>query len=180
MPGRMPSHSSAIAEYPVRTGLTEMNLAPRRRRPDSASLIGFESWSSATPNIRNSFVRSQSGSPNSQKLPPIVYIPAAAMLTEQNPPCAAKFGVPNWVAQNPVNDWLWSRPVKKASFFGSSARIFDSHDSAVAIASSHSISRNSPTPRSPTRNSGLVSLAGEYCCMMPEAPLPQITPRLTG
>ena len=40
------------------------------------------------------------------------------MLTEQNPPCAAKFGVPNWVAQKPVSDWLWSRPVKKASFFG--------------------------------------------------------------
>ena len=125
-------------------------------------------------------MRSQSGSPNSQKLPPIVYMPAAAILTEQNPPCAAKFGVPNCVAQNPVSDWLWSRPVKKASFFGSSARIFDSHDNAVAIASSHSISRNSPAPRSPTRSSGLVSLAGEYCCMMPEAPLPQITPRLTG
>ena len=28
-------------------------------------------------------------------------------------------------------------------------------------------------------SSGLVNLAGEYCCMMPEAPLPQITPRLT-
>ena len=71
-------------------------------------------------------MRSQSGSPNSQKLPPIVYMPAAAMLTEQNPPCAAKLGVPNCVAQKPVNDWLWSRPVKKASFFGSSARIFAS------------------------------------------------------
>ena len=103
-------------------------------------------------------MRSQSGSPNSQKLPPIVYMPAAAMLTEQNPPCAAKFGVPNCVAQNPVSDWLWSRPVKKASFFGSSARIFASQDSAVAIASSHSISRNSPAPRSPTRSSGLVNL----------------------
>jgi hypothetical protein len=44
-------------------------------------------------------------------------MPAAAMLTEQNPPCAAKFGVPNWAAQYPVNAWLWSRPVKKASFF---------------------------------------------------------------
>ena len=103
-------------------------------------------------------MRSQSGSPNSQKLPPIVYMPAAAMLTEQKPPCAAKLGVPNWVAQNPVNDWLWSRPVKKASFFGSSARIFDSQPTAVAIASSHSISRNSPAPRSPTRSSGLLQL----------------------
>ena len=72
-------------------------------------------------------MRSQSGSPNSQKLPPIVYMPAAAMLTEQNPPCAAKFGVPNCVAQNPVSDWLWSRPVKKASFFGSVSRIGASH-----------------------------------------------------
>ncbi len=66
------------------------------------------------------------------------------MLTEQNPPCAAKLGVPNCVAQKPVIDWLWSRPVKKASFFGSSARIRASHSTAVAIASSHSISRNSP------------------------------------
>ena len=75
---------------------------------------------------QKSLVRSQSGSPNSQKLPPSVYMPAAAMLTEQKPPCAAKFGVPNCVAQKPVSDWLWSRPVKKASFFGSSARIVDS------------------------------------------------------
>ena len=56
----------------VRTGFTVMNLAPRLRRPDSAVLIGLESWSSATPNIRNNSVRSQSGSPNSQKLPPSV------------------------------------------------------------------------------------------------------------
>src|SRR5204863_1973644 len=128
---------------------------------DRANLIGFESWSSATPNIKKRRVRSQSGSPNSQKLPPSVYMPAAAMLTEQNPPCAAKFGVPNWVAQNPVKDWLWSRPVKNASFLGSSARIFDSQSTAVAIASTHSISRNSPEPRSPTRISGFDNRAGE-------------------
>ena len=90
----------------MRTGLTETNLAPRRRSPESAILIGFESWSSATPNIMKKRVCSQSGSPNSQKLPPSVYIPAAAMLTEQNPPCAAKFGVPNWAAQYPVSAWL--------------------------------------------------------------------------
>ncbi len=125
-------------------------------------------------------VCSQSGSPNSQKLPPKVYMPAAAMLTEQNPPCAAKFGVPNWAAQYPVNAWLWSRPVKKASFFGSLARIGASHSTAVAKASSHSISRKTPEPRSPTRFKGLRSFAGDCCCMMPEAPLPQITPRLTG
>ena len=41
------------------------------------------------------------------------------MLTEQKPPCAAKLGVPNFMAHQPVSDWLWSRPVKKASFFGS-------------------------------------------------------------
>src|SRR5207244_11690308 len=128
---------------------------------DNASLVGFESGSSATPSIRKRRVRSQSGSPNSQKLPPSVYMPAAAILTEQNPPCAAKFGVPNWVAQNPVSDWLWSRPVKKASFLGSSARIRPSQPSAVSIASSHSISRNSPEPRSPTRKSGLDRRAGE-------------------
>ena len=45
------------------------------------------------------------------------------MLTEQNPPCAAKFGVPNCLAHQPVSDWLWSRPVKNASFFGSVARM---------------------------------------------------------
>ncbi len=83
------------------------------------------------------------------------------MLTEQNPPCAAKFGVPNCVAQNPVSDCDWSRPVKKASFLGSSALIFASHSTAVEIASSHSISRNSPLPRSPTRMSGFLSLAGD-------------------
>jgi hypothetical protein len=33
---------------------------------------------------------------------------------------------------------------------------------------------------SPSSLSGFFSLAGEYCCMMPDAPLPQITPRLTG
>ena len=41
------------------------------------------------------------------------------MLTEQKPPWAAKFGVPNWLAHQPVSDCDWSRPVKKASFFGS-------------------------------------------------------------
>ena len=35
------------------------------------------------------------------------------MLTEQNPPCAAKLGVPNCLAHQPVKDWLWSRPVNK-------------------------------------------------------------------
>src|SRR5438477_8162282 len=134
-----------------------MNLAPRRRSPERASLIGFESWSSATPNIRKRWVRSQSGSPNSQKLPPNVYMPAAAMLTEQNPPCAAKLGVPNWVAQNPVSDWLWARRVKKASFFGASAGVFDSEPTAVAIAASHSVWRHAAALRSPARGRGLLS-----------------------
>ena len=57
--------------------------------------------------------------------------------------------------------------MKKASFFGSVARIADSHSTAVAIASSHSISRNTPEPRSPTRFNGLRSFAGDCCCMMP-------------
>ena len=38
------------------------------------------------------------------------------------------------------------------------ARIDDSHSTAVAIASSHSISRNSPEPRSPTRAQRLLEL----------------------
>ena len=49
------------------------------------------------------------------------------MLTEQKPPCAAKFGVPNCLAHQPVNDWLWSRPVKNASLRGSVARMSPSH-----------------------------------------------------
>ena len=83
------------------------------------------------------------------------------MFTEQNPPWAAWFGVPNWLAHQPVSAWLWSRPVKKASFFGSSARIFFIRSATMVSASSHSISSNSPDPRSPTRRSGLVSRAGE-------------------
>ncbi len=102
------------------------------------------------------------------------------MFTEQNPPWAAKLGVPNCFAHQPVSDWLWSRPVKKASRFGSLARTAPSHSVAMRSASSHSISRNSPLPRSPVRSSGLRSLAGEYCCMIPADPLPQSTPRFTG
>ena len=70
---------------------------------------------------------SQSGSPNSQNEPPNVYMPAAAMLTEQKPPWAAKLGVPNWLAHQPVSDWDWSRPVKKASFFRIGLRMSPSH-----------------------------------------------------
>ena len=33
-------------------------------------------------------------------------MPAAAMLTEQKPPCAAKLGVPYIIAHHPVSDWL--------------------------------------------------------------------------
>ena len=51
--------------------------------------IGFEAWSSATPQSIKYFVLSQSGSPNSQNENPVVYKPAAAIFTEQNPPCAA-------------------------------------------------------------------------------------------
>jgi hypothetical protein len=103
-------------------------------------LIGLESWSSATPNIRKYLVFSQSGSPNSQNEPPIVYNPAAAMLTEQKPPWAAWLGVPNWLAHQPVSAWLWSRPVKKASLRGSLRRMAPSQSVAVDMASSHSIS----------------------------------------
>jgi hypothetical protein len=83
------------------------------------------------------------------------------MLTEQKPPCAAKFGVPNCAAHQPVSDWLWSRPVKNASFLGSLLRMSPSHWVASSSASSHSISTNSPEPRSPTRFSGLRSRAGD-------------------
>jgi hypothetical protein len=82
------------------------------------------------------------------------------MFTEQNPPWAAWFGVPNWLAHQPVSDCDWSRPVKKASLRGSRPRISPSHPAAVASASSHSSSTNSPEPRGPTRFSGLVVRAG--------------------
>src|SRR3546814_1104767 len=97
----------------------------------------------------------------------MVYSPAAAMLTEQKPPWAAWFGVPNWLAHQPVRDCDWSRPVKKASLRGSRARISPSHSAAVPSASSHSISWHSPEPRGPTRFRGLVSRDGESCVMIP-------------
>ena len=82
------------------------------------------------------------------------------MLTEQNPPWAAKLGVPNWLAHQPVSDCDWSRPVKKASFFGSLRRTAESRPVAMVSASSHSISRNSPEPRGPIRSNGFFSRAG--------------------
>ncbi len=102
------------------------------------------------------------------------------MLTEQNPPWAAKFGVPNCAAQKPVSDCDWSRPVKKASFFGSVSRTWRSQPVAVSSASSQLISAYSPDPRGPTRLSGACSRAGEYCVMIPAEPLPQSTPLFTG
>ncbi len=102
------------------------------------------------------------------------------MLTEQKPPCAAKFGVPYCCANQPVSAWLWSRPVKNASRLGSRARTSLSQSVAVSSASSQEISSNSPEPRGPTRFIGARSRDGELCVMMPAAPLPQITPLLTG
>ncbi len=72
VPGVMPSHSSATALYPVRTGLTETTFAPRDFSLPRPILIGFESWSSATPKIMRYRVSSQSGAPNSQNDPPMV------------------------------------------------------------------------------------------------------------
>src|SRR3546814_19837317 len=99
----MPCHSSAIAPWPVRTGLTATIFAPRAFNLPSPSLIGFESWSSATPHSIRYCVWSQSDSPNSQNEPPSVYSPPAAMLTEQNPPCAAWLLVPTSCAHQPVS-----------------------------------------------------------------------------
>ena len=52
----------------------------------------------------------------------------------------------------------------------------------MAKASSQEIGSNSPAPRSlpGLRRSGCVSRAGEYCFMIPEEPLAQITPLLSG
>jgi hypothetical protein len=84
------------------------------------------------------------------------------------------------LAHQPVSAWLWSRPVKKARRLGSLQRIAESHWVAVASASSQEISLNWPLPRGPVRRSGFVSLAGEFCCMIPAEPLAQMTPPLTG
>ena len=88
-------------------------------------------------------------------------MPPAAILTEQKPPCAAKLGVPNCCAHQPVSACDWSRPVKKASFFGSSLRIGASQSTAVCSASSQLIGSNWPEPRGPTRFIGDCSRAGE-------------------
>jgi hypothetical protein len=69
--------------------------------------------------------------------------------------------VPNCCAQKPVSDCDWSRPVKKASFFGSDCRTPPSHSVASDSASSQEISLNSPEPRGPVRLSGALSLAGD-------------------
>jgi len=69
--------------------------------------------------------------------------------------------VPNCCAHQPVNACDWSRPVKKARRSGSFARASDSHCVAIDSSSSHSISRNSPLPRSPVRSIGFFSRAGE-------------------
>ena len=182
MPGRTGSHSSAIAEYPVRTGLTETNLAPFLFSLSSPILIGLDAWSSATPQRMKYFARSQSGAPNSQNEYPIEYKPAAAMFTEQNPPCAAQFGVPNCWAQRPVNACIWSRPVKNASFLGSVARMRASRLVSMSSAVSHETGTNSPAPRSEPglRISGPRSLAAECCFMIPADPLAHSTPWLTG
>jgi len=44
------------------------------------------------------------------------------------------------------------------------------------------VSTNCPAPRSAPglRSSGFVSRAGEYCFMIPDAPLAQITPWFSG
>jgi hypothetical protein len=90
--------------------------------------------------------------------------------------------VPNWRAKRPVSACIWSRPVKMANFFGSVARIFAKRSESVASASSQEIGSKSAAPRSEPalRRSGCVSRAGEFCFMIPEEPLAQITPRLMG
>jgi hypothetical protein len=72
--------------------------------------------------------------------------------------------------------------VNSANRFGSVARIERRRFSSSENASSHVVSTKSPAPRSAPgrRTSGLVSRAGEYCFMMPDEPLAQITPALSG
>ena len=100
------------------------------------------------------------------------------MFTEQKPPCAAQFGVPNCCAHRPVNACIWSRPVKNASLRGSVVRMTRNRASTIASASSHSISSNSPRPlgEPALRRNGLRSFAGERCFMMPAEPFAHSTP----
>ena len=104
------------------------------------------------------------------------------MFTEQKPPCAAQFGVPNCCAHRPESACIWSRPVKNASCAGFVERIFRSRSVRTSSASSHSISTKSPVPRSlpGLRFSGFLSFAGEYCFMIPADPLAHSTPLFTG
>ena len=162
--------------------MTATNFAPRDFSRSSPSFIGFDEWSSATPHSRKKPARSQSGSPNSQKLWPTEYSPPAAMLTEQKPPWAAQLSVPNCVAQKPLSACIWSRPVKNASRFGSVDRMSPSRSASIVSARSHEIGSNCPAPRSvpARRSSGRVSFAGLRCFMIPALPLAHSTPRLTG
>ena len=104
------------------------------------------------------------------------------MFTEQNPPCAAQLGVPNCCAHKPDSACIWSRPVKNASWVGLVERIFDKRAVRISSASSHSISTKSAAPRSlpGLRFSGFLSLAAEYCFMIPAEPLAHNTPLFTG
>ena len=104
------------------------------------------------------------------------------MLTEQKPPWAAQLIVPNCVAQNPVSACIWSRPVKKASFFGSVARIFRRRSVRSSSARSQLIGSKWPSPRPVPAflTSGCVSFAGLFCFMIPALPLAHSTPLLTG
>ncbi len=72
--------------------------------------------------------------------------------------------------------------MNSANCFGSVARILRSRSASSVNASSHVTSTNSPAPRSlpGLRTSGFVSRAGEYCFMMPDDPLAQITPWFSG
>ncbi len=82
----------------------------------------------------------------------------------------------------PVSACIWSRPVNRANFFGSVARIFARRSVRMASARSQLIGSNSPAPRSLPLflSSGCVSRAGECCFMIPDEPLAQITPLLIG
>ena len=77
---------------------------------------------------------------------------------------------------------IWSRPVKSANFFGSVARIFAKRSPRISKVRSHEIGSNSPAPRSLPGflSKGCVSRAGDTCFMIPDAPLAQITPLLSG
>jgi hypothetical protein len=84
-------------------------------------------------------------------------------------------------ANRPVSACIWSRPVNSANFFGSVARMWPAlFQHLEGLVPADLLELVVAALAAGLRSSGLVSRAGEYCFMMPDAPLAQITPLFSG